>query len=225
MAEDNLGRRGDDIDGEFELDEEATSEDLESAMLEALEAVEKATDNLDSQEETEDSPAGSVPVSDFPGGREIAQLEQEIVELRDRSARTLADFENFRKRVERERVVERRFAALDVMAEFLTVVDNLERALAASGSNDELKTGVELIHRQMIDVMKSSGVSRINAVGVEFDPRFHEAVAHHEDPTVSVPTVSEELQPGYVMHDRLLRPSVVKVAMPPDEPAGAGGNG
>ena len=222
MEEDNLGQRPGDIDGEFEIDAEAVDDDLESAMKEALEAVEKATDTLKSQEEGDaGSTDAAASVSNLGGQGEIEKLEEEVVELRDRSARTLADFENFRKRVERERLLERRFAAFDVMGEFLVVIDNLERALAAGGPSDDLKAGVELIHKQMIEVMRNSGVERIEASGVEFDPRFHEAVAHHEDPEVTVPTVSEELQPGYLMHERLLRPSVVKVAMPPEDAKGA----
>ena len=218
MEEDNLGQRPSDIDGEFEIDAEAANEGLESAMQEALEAVEKAADNLNTQQENEIGTAvAAASVSKLGDSDEIEKLEQEIVELRDRSARTLADFENFRKRVDRERLVERRFAAFDVMVEFLVVIDNLERALAASGPTDDLKKGVELIRRQMIEVMKNSGVTKIESNGEEFDPRFHEAVAHHEDPAVSVPTVSEELQAGYLMYDRLLRPSVVKVAMPPEK--------
>jgi molecular chaperone GrpE len=145
---------------------------------------------------------------------EVAKLEETVAELRDRSQRTLADFENFRRRVDRERQEDRRFAAFDTLREFLAVVDNLERALASEGSTDDLKVGVELIHRQMKDLMKNAGVERILALGEEFDPRFHEAVSHHEDLSVAVPTVSSELQAGYLMHDRLLRPSVVKVAMP-----------
>jgi molecular chaperone GrpE len=218
MEEDNLEQRISDIDGEFEIDEEADNEDLESAMQEALEAVEKATGNVKIQGREEAPAAVGLGGNGVSEDQEIAKLQEEILELRDRSARTLADFENFRKRVERERLAERRFAAFDVISEFLAVVDNLERALASVDQGDELKTGVELIHRQMLDVMKNSGVSRIEAIGEEFDPRFHEAVAHHEDPTVSVPTVSEELQAGYQMFDRLLRPSVVKVAMPPEDP-------
>lgn len=221
MDEDNLGQRPSDIDGEFEIDAEVADHDLESAMKEALEAVEKATDSLNGQDGGEDGPASSAGLGEQS---EIEKLQEEIVELRDRSARTLADFENFRKRAERERQIERRFAAFDVMGEFLAVIDNLERALAAGGPSDDLKAGVELIHKQMIEVMKSSGVQRIEATGVEFDPRFHEAVAHHEDPGVTVPTVSEELQPGYLMHDRLLRPSVVKVAMPPEGTRDASAN-
>jgi len=210
MAEEDLAQEEQQSEDEFDLDSENNG-DLESAMQEALEAVEKASQTLKTHEEDEedtDPAVGDVQVAD------VTQLEDEVADLRDRAARTLADFENFRKRIERERGEERRYAAFDVLREFLAVVDNLERALAADGPEDDLKVGVELIHRQMKDLMKNSGVERIRSLGEEFDPRFHEAVTHHEDSSVTAPTVSEELQAGYLMHDRLLRPSVVKVAMP-----------
>lgn len=212
MEEENPRQATGDLDGEYEIDAEVVDEDLESAMQEALEAVEKASDGL--KPSAEEAEQGGEEPSRLSPDSEIEKLEEEIAELRDRSARTLADFENFRKRVERERLVERRFAAFEVLGQFLAVVDNLERALASGGPADDLRTGVELIHRQMLEVMRNAGAKRITAVGEEFDPRLHEAVARHEDPTVAVPIVSEELQPGYLMHDRLLRPSVVKVAMP-----------
>lgn len=215
--EEDLVQGDHDLDNELDLDAEET-EDLEAAMREALEAVEKAQSRAESGDEiVPPRPATSRPASARPRADvDIDKLEEEVAELRDRSTRTLADFENFRKRVEREKQEDRRYAAFDILREFLAVVDNLERALAAEGTSDDLKVGVELIHRQMKDMMKNAGVERISAEGEEFDPRFHEAVTHHEDATKSVPTVSDELQAGYLMHDRLLRPSVVKVAMPPN---------
>ena len=213
---DDLTGTSEDLVEDLELDAESP-ENLESAMREALEAVEKASETARAKRESGDEIAP--PVAARPEARsevDIARLEEEVTELRDRSTRTLADFENFRRRVDRERREDRRFAAFEILREFLTVVDNLERALESDGSKDDFKVGVELIHRQMKDLMKSAGVERISSVGEEFDPRFHEAVTHHEDTSVSVPTVSGELQPGYLMFDRLLRPSVVKVAMPPD---------
>jgi molecular chaperone GrpE len=211
MAEEDLRQHVNGIEDEFEIEPDEGEEDLESAMQEALKAVERVGDH--SRGEGRQSQTAQVGSQSTTDG-EIEQLQQEIVELRDRSARTLADFENFRKRVERERQDERRFAAFEILGEFLGVIDNLERALASNGPADDLKVGVELIQRQMLDLMKNAGVARIDALGQEFDPRFHEAVAHHEDADVAVPTVAEELQAGYLMHDRLLRPSVVKVAMP-----------
>lgn len=215
-AEGDLELESDELEaGLVDLDAESP-EDLESAMQEALEAVEKvetARARGESGDEIRPPGAANPAAADES---EIPRLEERIAELTERSARTLADFENFRRRVDRERQEERRYAAFEILREFLSVVDNLERALASEAPDDDLKVGVELIHRQMKDQMKNAGVERISAVGEEFDPRFHEAVTHHEDASVSVPTVSDELQAGYLMHERLLRPSVVRVAMPPE---------
>ena len=217
MRDEGLAEVGEEVESELDLDA-GDSEDLDSAIEEALEAVEKASQTARARAESGDEIRP-------PGGRgparadeiEIGRLEEEIADLKNRSTRTLADFENFRRRVERERQEDRRYAAFETMRDFLSVVDNLERALASEGANDDLKVGVELIHRQMKDLMKNAGVQRVSAVGEEFDPRFHEAVTHHEDSSVSVPTVSDELQAGYLMYERLLRPSVVRVAMPPED--------
>lgn len=215
MAEDDLARGEFELEDELDLDVESP-EDLEGAMQEALKAVEKAGHAARVKGDSGDEIRPPADESQSGNDAEIGRLEEKVAELTDRSTRTLADFENFRRRVDRERQEDRRFAAFEILREFLVVVDNLERALASAGSDDDLKVGVELIHRQMKDLMKAAGVERISSVGEEFDPRFHEAVTHHEDASVPVPTVSEELQAGYLMYDRLLRPSVVKVAMPPE---------
>ncbi len=194
---------------EFELDAEE-SDDLETAMLEALEAVEHprgaeggaAFVGLEGDEEE--------PAED----PEVANLRSELAELRERSVRTLADFDNFRKRVDRDRHDERRYAGFELVREVLSVVDNLERAVGSEGPLDDLRTGVEMILKQTLDILRRHGVRRIEAVGEPFDPRLHEAVSRQEDSEVALPTVSEELAAGYTMHDRLLRPSTVKVAMP-----------
>lgn len=149
---------------------------------------------------------------------ELARLQQELEDLRDRSLRTLADYENYRKRVERERTESRRYAGFEVLRELLDVVDNLERAVAAPGSVDEVKQGVELILKQLHELLRRAGVRPVPAVGEPFDPNMHEAVSREQDPSVGRPTVTAEHQQGFWMHERLLRPAVVSVAMPTDEP-------
>ncbi len=147
---------------EFELDP-LDSEELETAMREALEAVESSA--VQSRAADEDdagaafSPADTIAQEDA----EVAQLQAEITDLRDRSVRTLADFDNYRKRIERERHEESRYVAFDVLREFLSVIDNLERALESEGSGDDLKTGVDLIVRQMQDLLRAHGVARLEA--------------------------------------------------------------
>jgi molecular chaperone GrpE len=187
---------------ELELDAEGAvdlEKDLEKATREALAAVEGRRPDEPPADDDEDP---------------TARLEREIADLRDRSVRTLADFENFRKRSEREREESKRYALGEPLRDLLEVVDNLELALAAEGSRDDLKLGVELILRQLRDLLRRHGVREIEAAGARFDPMVHEAVSRQEDAAVEAPTVVEELRRGYQLHDRLLRPAMVRVAVP-----------
>jgi len=145
---------------------------------------------------------------------DVARLEQELADLRDRSMRTLADFDNYRKRAERERQETRRYALLEPMRDLLEVVDNLGRAASAGGSAEDLKQGVDMILRQLDELLKRHGVVPVEAEGQPFDPAVHEAVARRESSEVDEPVVDEEYQKGYMLHERLLRPSRVVVAVP-----------
>src|SRR5437588_832908 len=200
---------------ELDLDE---GQDIESAMRDAVAAVEGV--QTGGAAAAPGSPSGAGDDSAGDAGGEIGKLRREIADLRDRSMRTLADFDNFRKRSERERQEIRRYALLEPLREFLPIADNLERALSAGGSAEDLKRGVELILRQMQELLRRFGVREVGADGEPFNPMVHEAVARIESDQVTVPTVSETLVRGYMLHDRLLRPAMVKVAVPP-ESAGA----
>jgi len=169
----------------------------------------------DGEVEPEEEADGGAPGGDRH--REVEALRQEIADLRDRSMRTLADFDNYRKRAEKERAEMRRHAAAETVRDFLEVVDNLERALSAAGSADDLRTGVEMILRQIEDLLRRHGVERVAAEGEAFDPAVHEAVSRQEDPQVSEPRVVHVMQTGYRMHERLLRPARVVVAVPPED--------
>jgi molecular chaperone GrpE len=131
----------------------------------------------------------------------------------------LADFDNFRKRTERERDNLRRAAAADVLRDMLETADNLERAITAGGSVEELKNGLQMVLRQQEDLFRRHGATRIEAVGKTFDPAIHEAVMREESTEVSSPTVVAEFQRGYLLYDRLLRPALVRVAVPAARPA------
>lgn len=206
---DDVKSSGDAPEVALDLDEQTP--DLDTAMREAVAAVEEVE-------------AGARPAADDPPGDagEVSRLRREIADLRDRSVRTLADFDNYRKRTERERQEQRRYVLLEPLRELLTVADNLDLALSAQGSADDLKRGVEMIHRQMQDLLRRFGAVEIPAVGQPFDPTVHEAVAREESAEVKAPTVTAELRRGYKMHDRLLRPSMVKVAVPAETAAPAG---
>ena len=208
-ADDDLERD----EAEYEI-EGMETEDLDDAMRDALEAVERRQEELKQAASTGEGDAdGAEVVGD------LTDLEAELAELRARSVRTLADFDNYRKRVARERQDERRYAAADLAQDILAVVDNLERALDSEGSAEDLKQGVGMIHKQLEATLRRHGVERVMALGEPFDPTLHEAVMRVEDSAVEEPRVREELQTGYTLHDRLLRPSMVKVAVPQEEAA------
>jgi len=142
------------------------------------------------------------------------ELRREKDALQDRLLRTAAEFDNYRKRVDRERRDLAEYTAADIVSEMLPIVDNLERALAAASESDPLRKGVELILKQMLDMLRKRGVKPIEALGTDFDPNFHQAVIHEVSAEHREGEIMEELQRGYLLGDRLLRASMVKVAKP-----------
>jgi len=147
---------------------------------------------------------------------EIRHLKKEMEELKDQYVRKLADTENLRKRLEREKGDYLQFALSEVLLEFLGILDNFERALQAAGEADgkTLREGVELIYRMTQSFLVKRGVQPIEIKDGKFDPALHHAVAVEESAEVEEPHVTEVMQKGYLLHNRLLRPSLVKVAVP-----------
>lgn len=140
-------------------------------------------------------------------------LSDENEQLRNRYLRTLADFENYRKRSDREKADFFKHALANVFREILPVLDNFDRALEHAEEGDDFHKGVLLIYKQLFNVLEKHGLRPINQAGVHFDPNIHEAVIREEDPSVPNHTVVAVLQNGYFLHDRLLRPAMVKVAV------------
>jgi len=145
---------------------------------------------------------------------------QDAVEKeRTRFVRLAADFENYKKRVERERQADQRQASVRVVQNLLPVLDNFERAIAAATaeeSSSSFHEGVHLIFRQILDELRREGLQAIDTVGQPFDPALHEAVGTEVHLDLPHHTIMEELQRGYTLHERLLRPSLVKVSTQPD---------
>ena len=142
----------------------------------------------------------------------LEEVRRERDGLQDRLLRTAAEFDNYRKRMDRERRDLAEYTAGEVIGELLPIIDNLERALQAAAEDDPLRKGVELIHRQMLDLLRKRGVKPIESLGLDFDPNFHQAVIHEVSADHREGEVMEELQRGYVVGERLLRPAMVKVA-------------
>jgi molecular chaperone GrpE len=147
---------------------------------------------------------------------EFKVLKKDWDELKDKYLRSLAEMENLRKRLERDRTEYVQYALSEFLREMLVVLDNFERALKNRDQADgkSFQEGVELIYRQTLDLMKKKGVRPIDAKGQKFDPAIHQAVLTEESDEVAEPEVAEELQRGYWLNDRLLRPAMVKVRLP-----------
>ena len=192
------------------------------------------------REETKDSPAPApaeqggadpgegalIAVEDAAPSDDLAALRRERDALREELLRRRAEFENYRKRVERDRSQAGFEAAASLLRELVPTVDNLERALASGAGEETLRQGVELTYRELLAFLESQGVRVHDPVGQPFDPLIHQALMHEAVPGVPEGTVVEVLRKGYAYKDRLLRPALVKVAKPlepGDETDGDGG--
>ena len=196
--------------------QEATGEDTEAV---AEETVEEEADSEASEEEAleetaeEGSEKGAKGL--FKRKSKKDKKDEQIEELKDKLTRQMAEFDNFRKRTEKEKSAMYEIGAKDIIEKILPVVDNFERGLGAvteEQKEDSFVSGMEMIYKQIMTTLDSVGVKAIEAVGNEFDPDFHNAVMHVEDEEVGENIVVEEFQKGYTYRDTVVRHSMVKVA-------------
>nr|WP_308508207.1 nucleotide exchange factor GrpE [uncultured Stomatobaculum sp.] len=194
--------------------EERQSAEERAAMGAAAAAAEfEAEDKAKETAETAATASGQEAAED--GQRSAAQAEIEA--LNDRLKRTLAEFENFRKRSEREKAQMFDLGAKSVLEKFLPVIDNFERSVAQVPESEDSSIkayaeGMDMIYRQLLKNLKEAGVEAIDAKGKPFDPAYHNAVMHEDNEALGENVVSEELQKGYLYKDSVLRHSMVKVA-------------
>jgi molecular chaperone GrpE len=184
--------------------------------IETQQNTDPATDPLD--DPTTSIDADSASVTEMPlSAAAIPQEEYERVkaerdQLLDRLARLQAEFDNARKREARERAEFRDYATGNAVEQFLPVIDNFQLALNASGSAEQLRSGVELIVKQMEEALRSLNVVPVETVGQEFDPRVHEALGTVESEDIPDQQIVDEIRRGYRIRERLLRPALVRVA-------------
>jgi len=165
-------------------------------------------------ERMEDEGAAAAATDPTPAlADEIVELRKERDNLHDRLLRQAAEFDNYRKRVDRERRDLAQMAAIDFVQELLPVIDDFERALqtAAPGA-ESYRQGLEIIHRALMEMLRKRGVTPIDAVGTTFDPQIHQAVAYEDAPDRRDGEVMEQFTRGYRLGDKLVRPAMVKVA-------------
>jgi molecular chaperone GrpE len=160
--------------------------------------------------ETPAAPADDAAAATSP----TAEIERERDDYKDRWLRKSAEFDNYRRRIERERREQADQAIVDLFQDLLSVVDDFDRALTvdAGEGGAAYRKGVELIHGKLHDLLRRYGVKPIEALGADFDPNVHQAVMHEESPEHREGEVIGELRKGYTINDRLLRPAMVKVA-------------
>ncbi|MFJ7971354.1 nucleotide exchange factor GrpE [Psychrobacillus sp. NPDC096389] len=145
---------------------------------------------------------------------EVTLLKQQLEEEQNKAIRLRADFENYKRRVQLDKEADYKYRAQSVLSDILPVLDNFERALAVETTSEEaasLAKGVEMVYRSLLDAVAKEGLEQIEAEGVPFDPNFHQAVMQEKDDSKDSGIVLQELQKGYKLKDRILRPSMVKV--------------
>ena len=166
-----------------------------------------------------DKAAATAVMEDLDALRTRAEkAERDRDELRDLAQRTRADFENYQKRMQRDLTQERRYAQAPLAGDLLAALDNLDRATAAAkqaGETGPLVQGVAMVQTQVLDVLRRHGITPIEAEGKPFDPNLHQAVMQQPRPGVAPGTVLQVLEPGYMIHERVLRPARVVVSAAP----------
>ena len=224
MASDRKQEKSNSIPISFFDDEESRPDeswDDEGGVQSSTDVGEDAAPNVESEPELRPVGEGGPAVAELVATRaELKRLQGQLSEAQESLARRQADFENYRKRIDRERGEAHNRVVAEVTRKLLPVVDNLSRALEAERSVEASESkefrhflhGVELISKQLNEVLESFGVQAIAAVGERFDPNIHEAVATEASDEYEPDTVIAELARGYRIGDRLLRPSMVKVA-------------
>jgi molecular chaperone GrpE len=146
---------------------------------------------------------------------DVDELQRQRDDFYDRLLRQTAEFDNYRKRIERERQSTYESMAAELVKDLLPLVDDLERALKADSGTEgaeAYRRGVELIHRQLIETLKKRGVHPLEVLGADFDPHFHQAVSYEQAPGKREGEIIEEFGRGYMLGSRLIRPAMVKVA-------------
>ena len=182
-------------------------------------SIDEMNEEHEDGSDQEDAPTQGDVGGDVVEGREsdaeqLDALARERDEMRDRLLRKTAEFDNYRKRVDKERRELSQWAAADVLTDLVAILDDFDRALAveAPAEAEPYRSGVELIHRQLGELLRKRGVTPLETLGTDFDPNVHQAVAYEETPGAREGEVVGELRKGYRLGERLLRPALVRVA-------------
>jgi len=194
-------------------------ETLKQQDLEQEAAQQQTQDAVDETAETaEGTESGTVESSDQPQAEEPvdekAELQAQLEEEQNKYLRLLADYDNFKRRTKKDQELAKQFRSQSLLTDLLPVMDNFDRALAVEAKSEEsasLLKGLEMVKKSLADAVAAEGLEEIKAVGEPFDPHFHQAVMQESDADSEPGTVLQELQKGYTLNGRVLRPAMVKV--------------
>ena len=200
------------VQDEAEKEVPETEEPVTEPVEESPEATAGETPEGEKEADAADEKESKGKTSFFGKKKKDNKLEQQIEDLTDRLKRNMAEFDNFRKRTEKEKSSMYIIGAKDIIEKILPVVDNFERGLAQATEGDPFADGMEKIYKQLTTTLESLGVEPIEAVDKEFNPDLHNAVMHVEDESVGDNIIVEELQKGYTYKGFVVRHSMVKVA-------------
>lgn len=196
------------------MEDEAAADEQDEAAEAKGSVEEEASKETEESQDTKDTESKEKKKF-FAKKEKKDKKDEKIEELTDRLTRQMAEFDNFRKRTEREKSQMYEIGAKDIIEKILPVIDNFERGLAAvpeESKEDPFVEGMEKIYKQIMTTLEGVGVKPIEAVGQEFNPDFHNAVMHVEDEEAGENIITEEFQKGYMYHDSVVRHSMVKVA-------------
>lgn len=196
------------------MEDEAAADEQDEAAETKGSVEEEASKETEESQDTKDTESKEKKKF-FAKKEKKDKKDEKIEELTDRLTRQMAEFDNFRKRTEREKSQMYEIGAKDIIEKILPVIDNFERGLAAvpeESKEDSFVEGMEKIYKQIMTTLEGVGVKPIEAVGQEFNPDFHNAVMHVEDEEAGENIITEEFQKGYMYHDSVVRHSMVKVA-------------
>ncbi|PTE67273.1 nucleotide exchange factor GrpE [Staphylococcus devriesei] len=184
---------------------ETTNEETSS-----VENAETATVENDNSQDSDESEETSVD----PKDEEIQQLQLKANENEEKYLRLYAEFENYKRRIQKENETNKKYQSQRVLTDILPTIDNIERALQIEGSDESFKSlqkGVQMVHESLLRALQENGLEEIESEGQEFDPNYHQAVVQDDNSDFKSGEITQELQKGYKLKDRVLRPSMVKV--------------
>ncbi|MCH4354552.1 nucleotide exchange factor GrpE [Staphylococcus sp. HMSC068D03] len=194
-----------------EYTEEQEVKNEETSTVDSVEGSTSDSDNSSNDSSNEES---SEETAVDPKDEEIQQLQLKANENEEKYLRLYAEFENYKRRIQKENETNKTYQSQHVLTDILPTIDNIERALQIEGDDESFKSlqkGVQMVHESLLRALKDNGLEEIESEGQAFDPNFHQAVVQDDNPDFKSGDITQELQKGYKLKDRVLRPSMVKV--------------